>query len=329
MLRFTQYKIVLTRRVADCGSKLKIVNKAEITSSLVDDGDHTYVIKLNSLHSPFEISDLKIQYTDGKFVAVNASAEDRTAPTILAAVQGVGKIAIAAATGGAVAADGSVEKCTLEVRNQLTAKDLAEADITKEKAEVDRLKAEVTRLTAAFAAAQNSDAQRAPLVKAVNLLDAATIRLGGAEERLKTALAFLSATTTITWPKVSSVFSNDKPIVLSASAIANWWEITKADAETDDELAARKKERYTQIGAPLNVWLAIDRVGSYGRDPSSKQEADTAGPRAGIRFRLPADGRLMVCQNAACARNEDDDVVTRVCRGGTAIGAYLASPVPR
>lgn len=309
MLRFTQYKIVLTRRVTDCGSRLKLVNKAEVTSELVDDGDHSYVVKLNSLNSPLKISDLKVQYTDGRFVAINVSTEDRTAQTVLAAAQGIGKIAVAATTGAAVGSEGSVERCTPEVIAQLKAKQLADTDIAREKAEVDRLKSEVSRHTAAFAASQNSDAQRPALTSAVNLLDAATIRLGDAEARLKTALAFLSDETKITWPKTSLILHDDKPVELSAQSIAKWWEITKGDSETDPEWQDRKKLRYEEIAQPLKVWFAIDRVGSYGRDPVSQAPTDDAGPEAGIRFRLPASGRLIVCQKAACTRTGNDDVV--------------------
>ncbi len=304
MLQFTEYKVVLTRRVVDCGSELKVVNKAEVTPTLVDDGAHAYVIPFDSLTHPFRISDLTVGYTDGRLTSVNASSEDRTAQTVLAAAQGIGKVVLAASTGVAVGA-GGIEGCTDEVGVHLTARKQAESDVTAEKAAIDRLTSEVTRLTAAFAASGNSDAQRPALVKAVNQLDAARLRLSDAEARLKTANAFLSHVTTVTWPEDSLTFDSSKSYPIPRSAIEKWWDVPQGGM-TADAWEMRKKNKYDEIANLLQVWLAIAKVGSYGRDPGSKEEPDNGTPEDGIRFRLPANGKLLLCEKVACRRDASD-----------------------
>jgi len=324
MLQFTEYKVVLTRRVVDCGSELKVVNKAEVTSTLVDDGAHAYVIPFDSLRHPFKISDLKVTYTDGRLTSVNASSEDRTAQTVLAAAQGIGKVVLAASTGIAVGA-GGIEGCTDEVGVNLKAGKQAEADVASEKAAIDRLTSEVTRLTAAFAASGNSDAQRPALAKAVNLLDAARLRLTDAEARLKTANAFLSHVTTVTWPEDSLTFDSSKSYPIPRSAIEKWWDIPQGGL-AEDVWEKRKQSKYDEIANPLQVWLAIARVGSYGRDPISKDGPDNGTPEDGIRFRLPANGKLLLCEKVACRRDASDVLTTEFAGPVQQLGHIFYAP---
>jgi hypothetical protein len=69
---------------------------------------------------------------------------------------------------------------------------------------------------------------------------------------------------------------------------------------------------YSNLAARSQVWFAIDRVGSYGRSPIEGIQDDTAPANAGIRLRVPAQGRLLICQKNACQRNSSDDIVAKL-----------------
>lgn len=311
-LQFTQYAVKITRTVVDCGSDLKMVNKAEITPALVDDGAHTYVIPLDSLTSDFKISDLKVEYVNGRLSSVNAAAEDRTAQTILAAAQGVGKVVTTLASGGVVGAAGTVESCSDEAIAKLVDVRDAKKAIEKHKAEIDRSKVIVQRLTAAWVAAGSNPKDNGPLKKAVDALEAAALNLAAEEERLKQALGFLSYETTVTWPEHSNTFESGKPYEVPLDRFKTWYDMPRKPNEAEQDWKDRIKAKYQSFADPMQVWLAIARVGTYGLDPANAAQAanvDSGVAEDGIRFRLPANGRLLVCQKAACKRDATDDVV--------------------
>lgn len=312
MLQFTQFTVKLTRTVTSCGTGLKIANKAEISSSLVDDGDYAYTVPLDTLSHAFKVSNLKMTYTDGRLTAVNASAEDRTAQTVLAGVKSIGKIATTIA-GGAVSNQGFDTGCTDAVNKALVDRDNAKKEIRKKKDRIDSLTSEVARVSAAYAASGNDPTQRTALTKAIGDLDSEKILLADAERKLKQAQATLSHETTLTWPLASNVLQTDEPYSVPRTAIEKWYRIEANDQNTlsDDQKKARIARLYERIAEPMKMWFAIDRIGSYGRDPSTEIQSDDAPADAGIRLRVPAKGRLLVCQKKACTRAATDDLVAK------------------
>lgn len=328
-LQFTQYKVKLSRIVVDCGSDMKLVNKAEINSALVDDGKHAYTIPLDSLTSDFKITDLKIEYVNGRLSTVNASAEDRTAQTILAGVQGIGKVVTTLASGGIVSAGGAVEGCSDEVLAKLTDVKDSKKAINQYKAEIDRLKVTILRLTAAWAASGSNPANDGSLRAAVQSLDAATLNMAAEEERLKQALAFLTYETTITWPEDSETFDSAKPNEVPLDKFKPWYDMPKLDGESEDDWKARGKAKYKSFADPMQVWLSIARVGTYGLDPTnldSVKNVDVGSAEDGIRFRLPASGRLILCEQAACKRDANDKVVEEFAGPVVQLGMIYYAP---
>jgi hypothetical protein len=330
MLQFTQYKVVLTRRIVDCGSELVSVVKAEATPETVDDGDHVYTLPFDSMISPMKISELKAEWTNGKLTSVNASAEDRTAQTVLAAAQGIGTIAKTIISGGVVGAGGTVEGCSDEVVAQLAAAKTAQSGVDKHTAELGRLSPELARLKAAFAVAGADAGLRTQLLGVVNSIDAENILLEDAQGRLKKALAFLSYEEVVRWPETSSKFSTpaDEPLTVPLSIFKKWYDVPfgTGEDETTPAYQTRRDAKYKQFADKMRVWLSIERVGTYGRNPSSPEAADTGNPRDGLRYRLPANGRLVVCQTSLCTSAEPAKVVAAVPGPVLQLGLIFYAP---
>lgn len=329
-LQFTQYRIKLSRVVVSCGSELKMVNKAEITPALVDDGAHAYTIPLDSLTSSFKISELKVEYVNGRLSTVNASAEDRSAQTILAGVQGIGKVVTTLASGGVVGAAGSTEGCSDEVGLRLADVKDAKKEITRLKGVIDRLKVSILRLTAAWAAAGSNPANDGALRGEVKKLDAATLSLAAEEERLKQALAFLTYETTITWPGDSETFETTVPSEIPLAKFKPWYDVPALPSDADEQArAARADVIYKRFADPMKVWFSIARVGTYGLDPAnpaSVKDVDKGSAEDGLRFRPPANGRLLICQGKACKRDVNDDVVEELVGPVVQLGLIYYAP---
>lgn len=331
MLQFTQYTIVLTGRVVECARELKTTIKAEVTPQTVDDGDFVYVIPSNSLISPMKVTELKVEWTNGRLTAVNASAEDRTAQTILAATQGIAKIAKTVITGGVVGAGGATEGCSDEVLAALKASREAKADITKHETAITRLTPEVTRLKAGFVAA-GDEKTRQLLIAAVNRVDAANILLEDARERLKKALEFLSYKQTVTWPQRSLELATpaDKPLEVPLTIFKKWYDMPTRTGESDQDHKERRDARYKTFADKMRVWFVLERIGSYGRVPGDGVAPDNGSARDGLRFRLPANGNLLVCQGSPCSSTDTDKVVTAtpgpVLQLGLIFFAQFSSP---
>lgn len=303
-LQFTQFTIKVTHQVVDCPTgAIKTSNKASVTSKLVDDGDFAYAIPLDTLTSPFKVTNLELKYTNGRLTAINAEAEDRTAQTILASIQGIGTIA-RAVSGSAVSDKGIQEGCKDEVIQALVNKGEAEGDIKTQKRKVDQLNGEVTRLTAAYEKSKNDPTIRTRLTNKVSELEAETMLLGQAEKELKAALKVITYERTIIWPRVSKDFETKKALGVPHSVIAKWYDYPKGAGVTDADHETAKKARFAELAEPMQLWLAIDRIGSFGRDPSLGIQKDSAPASAGIRLRVPANGKLLVCQGATpCSRD--------------------------
>jgi hypothetical protein len=310
MLQFTQYKIVLTRRVTGCDSDFTTAIKAEITPELVDDGDYTYVIKSDSLISPTKISDLKVEWENGHLKLINASAEDRTAQTVLSVVQGIGKVARIAAGGGMVGAGGTQEGCSDAVVSQLAAKKTAQSDVDEITSDMVDLVREVTRLKATYIESVGDTSIKRKLAAAVALVDGANARLADAQSRLQKALKFLTYEETIRWPERSDTFRTTTALQPPMAILEKWYDVPRGPGDRDDDAyTARKKAVYSKFLHQMSVHFVIEQVGTYGRLPANPAQADDGRPRDGLRFRLPASGRFVVCEAKQCKGDDTENVV--------------------
>lgn len=317
-LQFTQYSIKVTRRVADCESAgLPTAEiKAEVVTTNVDDGDHMYVISSNSLISPMKISNLQIAWEEGRLKSVNASAEDRTAQIATAVVQGIGKLAMSQLV-GVVGQGNQQPQC-----NQKTKDNVALAKLKSEEIEGLDKKMAAARLALAQIEAKlvkdpKNQTWLGDLAAKITELEGYDAELTKAKKALTGALEELTVTTTLLWPQNGNEFVS-QPNRLTPAQLARWVDVPAermASGELEEEVdRAARQER---IADRFQVFFRIERVGTYGRKPVNGESgsADTAPAEAGMRYRMPASGMLVICQESLCSSTDGKKVI-------------LASPSP-
>lgn len=367
-LPFTQYKIDVTRGIARCevdvpqvpgiepsegAPKLPVVKsfvKAAITSELVDDGDHVYVIDVESLSGMTKITDITVNWNEGRLVSINASADDQSAEVISATVSGVAKLATSAIDPTAFAAstatreDNLRKKFTFVECNQET-KDSVESYLRNKGASeqlskdlaglINRIEKERERLdklgsgdTVDCADDSNKTHPRCALLALMAEHKSKQADLTGAQRAMEASLARISYTQTYRWPESSSEGTSRIHPVADAR-LSKWVKESTRWLDYD----AKVPPNLVSLDAFKNdfgVVFSMGRIGSYGR---SEPGSDEAGARAddGIRYRVPATGFVAVCaklteaNKARCDRDIQEDMADGVRQDN--VVATLEGPI--
>jgi hypothetical protein len=316
-LPFTQFTIGITRRVTRCGSPgldekgnalpetIDITVIPTISRAEMPDPQRLYVIDFNSLQSALKKTNVKVQYhPNGMLKAVNAAAEDRTGPVVIGAVTTAAKLAVSVATGQRYSLFEAGRKpfgCSADVLEALaTIKDQA-PKIEPTAAAVTRLAGELASLTAqgqVLGKAWGPEGRALWAKKQQDLSDAQAA-LTTLQSNVAAALAKLSVVEAklFVWPKTGEDRGPTQvPVAaLTDEQIATWGNFDQ-DAVKAIQTPTLVYVSLTSTSpiARTTVCLAGDAKGSA--DPECARDDSTPG----LKYRVPAEGSLRLCETAAC-----------------------------
>jgi len=93
-IMFSQYELLITRRVVECGTDTKVSVTTDIKGlTTVPEPDQLFVIDPKSLGGYFKTSEIKVDYAQtGAPIAMNASVEDRTGQIIANVASTIAKV---------------------------------------------------------------------------------------------------------------------------------------------------------------------------------------------------------------------------------------------
>jgi hypothetical protein len=275
-LRFTQYNTKIKWRVTSCGMRTPrpgeafnqvpvkpFTVSAEVTSeaSYPEDPARRWLIDLDSLDGWMNTTDLSVTYENGRFKAFNAVVEDKTADTIAAVAETVGKVAALAAM---VAFTGNPDECA----------DLVEAADLATKS-VERKTSLLQEARAFLAAGETQGLPSAVLRQRQGAVDVAALSLANEAQVLAKALKAVTHEQDVRWPLKGS----DGPtstIAVPTEALKKW----KADTRWPD-------------AAKITVRLDLRMVGSAGdlvpaaADPTADIDRWVKAGRLPVRLARP------------------------------------------
>ena len=337
VLPFTQFSTTVSWRLDYCpdptnpdpnkGSDPKIVVKVEAVAGSADDKDLAFMLDPQALQSLTSVTTFSAKWQDGRnlFSTINMSAEDhsaqilgnvvKTAVKVIPLAMGVPPVGLLAPGGKpkGPCGDGmleAVQKATA-ARLALQVANNAVDDAT------DALK-EANAKVAAMGAAVDKESKKA-LSDALDALAAAKLAQAAAAEDLVNKLKPISYVRKFVWPEDGNSFSR-APVGLDDATLHRW---------------IRAPEAWTNVRDQLKpIYLQIERTGSFGRLPQvlkyekaadqkpgtppyvgAVADAGDAGyalPSAtqrGLRYRMPAAGRLVACSITPCRSANPDSVI--------------------
>jgi hypothetical protein len=305
VLPYTKYDVTMTWRVAACDlANPKLAFKAEIVQGLADDGAHAYTIDPASLQTLTSIGTFSAKYREGTNMleTISVAAEDRSAAIIGNIVTSFAKLAplaLAPAGGRSSACTPAAEAALALVSAKKPLLDELNAKIGASTAEIARLTAKSLTMGTAIDNATKA-ALGAEIDKLANLQTQQKALSGVMADALKT----ISYTRKVEWPDSSAIVDGG-PYALDTIVVARWF--VSAPRPADIPLA----------------YLQLERAGSFGKDPRAPgfTSSQVAGD-AGLRYRIPARGRLVVCTVKPCASSDVANVVA-VAEGQVAQLGYV------
>jgi len=324
VLPFTQYAVTTSWRLDYCPdpNALKpgvdevprIAVKVDVVSGSADDADLAYIINPQDLQTLTSVTSFTAKWFDGRnlFSSIGASVDDHSAQVVGNLVKTAIKIAplfagLPPLPGAAAtkASDKPVPKLIL-CRDE-GAKALVKAHDAKGVllARTKAVEAATDALTAAAAkvatmGAAVSENAKTDYDAAITKLDKATSDEDDAATALSEALKPITYVHKILWPETGDEFSHG-PEIPDIAAVSKW--VDKPNLEQQ------------------HVYFQIERTGSFGRNPASfnpkpaplgRVTMPGKPPRpalakpvvaktvAGLPYRMPAAGRLVVCSISPC-----------------------------
>ncbi len=311
---------------------IRIVTKVEIGEGQADDAEHAYITDPSQLQTLLSISNLQMTWQDGRnlFSTINVSSEDRSAQVVGGAVAGLGKLALALAAPGAAAVEGATpaQACSDETVAALEASVTQKAELAVASTRVKAAQAVLKTATdkVAIMGSAVNDAARDELASAIDGLNAALRTQAVKAEALAESLELLSYTEVVNWPEDSLTFATAEG------------DASRLPRETFNRWAKVERSEADRLLEQTQVFFQIERVGSFGRsvrtervelprDPARPSDppryevrttvSEAREPRTlvvgerlsredrslnenGLRYRVPAIGRLYACASVPC-----------------------------
>jgi hypothetical protein len=314
-LPFTQFKVTETWQVASCTpGNVSLSVRAEAEIEQADDTLHQYLIDPESLQTLLTRSEFNAAFHDGSNMlkSVNATIEDRTAAVIGNVVRTVVSLAPVIA-GAPLALDEADNRnrtppaCTGTARDALDEAKLLKGEVNEATRKVNEANAAVVdaaRDVADMGAAVD-EVTRARYGAAVRQLNAQRAVLTLRSAQLANALAPITFQRVIRWPERSDCFASLEAHQVDSDALESWF--TNASPAEQPQ-----------------IYMAIERAGPFGQTPTACPAAGESGrvvsatyrdppERAeGLRYRMPAQGRLVICSARPCASQNVADVLAVV-----------------
>ncbi|TMJ16146.1 MAG: hypothetical protein E6G94_04940 [Alphaproteobacteria bacterium] len=301
VLPFTQYTITETWRLANCtAGEQKVGLKVEASAGQADDGLHQYLIDAASLQRLMTKSDFKATFYEDSNVlkTINASVEDRSGAVIGNIVKTVATLApLAMGVPSTAALAEPVSACNKDIQAALETAAGLKAELDQSNADVAAATDKVVALAARIARMGTSvdEATSKQYGAALAQLDDLVAAQGDLAGRLAEALKPISYQRIVRWPSRSDCFESRAGDEIPAAVLEKWFQPGQAPSD-------RPK-----------AYFGIERAGSFGVEPTGcpagspaagPMASNAAGQVSGIRYRMPAKGRLVTCREPSCTSED-------------------------
>lgn len=303
VLPYTQYGMTLTWGLDSCPERgtaggPKIALKVEAVQGSADDGNLAFMVNPQDLQSLTAVTSFTAKWHDGSNMlsTINASAEDRSAAIVGSLVKTavkllplvVGAPPLPAAPGAEAPPPPPPPDCTDAARTALKAAKTAKGALETRTEAVNAATAELERLTAKAAVMGDAidEGTKKALADAMDALSEARAAQSDAADALAAALKPITYVRKFDWPTRGDEFDGG-PWALPAESLARW---VTGDYEASP------------------VYLQIERVGTFGRAPGEPYTLPAATER-GLRYRMPAAGRLVACKSRPCRSTDVGSVL--------------------
>jgi hypothetical protein len=301
-LNFTQYTIVVTRRVGcedkDKNPRMAIAVQADVSRAEVRDPRRAYVIDMASLQSALKVTDLEVEYYDsGALKSVNGAAEDRTGPILTSYITSLGKLVGAGLLPlGApehAAAPPVVPQCSADTVKTLKKVAALKGAIKQNTADVKDLSASLDRATTLASTMGKAwpAKERELLARQIDALYGAQQNLTRLNAELKDALEAVSDVVTVKWPRDGETLESTPGDVPSLDS----------KLFDDQHWGAVGPSAMAELIKRSDVRLRIQATTPIGRTSAQMCPPPTAcadDSLQGLKYRFPASGLFLVCSAA-------------------------------
>lgn len=300
-LTFTQFRITVHRRLADCRPgrtsqdpvTLDVVTQFKIDSREARDPAREYVIDFLALRSFMKTTDLRIEYhPNGALKTVNASADDVTGSLVGAVASAVARFAVSQVPVLKTLAEMDTFSelpgpCPGHLKPEVSDALLRRDDLTREveqlAKDVERSRAEVEHLVTVGKVQGRvwSEAERVQMTAALQRIQELVRRLNPLRTELNDLLALLTISSELAWPSDGDLRSGMIPRP-GDGTLGKW---------------IRPGATHLPLADHFLYLRSDSRLQPTGKcPPSGCQEP----PEAGLRFRIPVPGELLICSGAEC-----------------------------
>jgi hypothetical protein len=305
-LPFAQYEITVTRRLHSCSPNAVIRNHVTAVSQLRPDPAHGYAIDHSSLSSVMKVSAIGVRnHPNGTLRQITAEADDRTGPVITNTVSAGIDLAVAAVRAGALGGGVTTltATCTPAVVAALRNVERTNAAMQTAKRNLDDATQRWRSISEATSilGARPDGATQAAVRQTVAALSSAVRAEATAKAAHVGALETVSHTSTVVWPRSGIVFSGGPQ---NGGAV---------DLLPDEVVTAWLRPGHTGLVEILGVRFEI-RDAATGQAPSTTRSAQAGTPEDGIRYRMPARGRLVAVFEAGGEQEFAEEQVPQLGR---------------
>jgi hypothetical protein len=321
-LPFTQFEMTAVRALKTCDDKstkdaITLTYDYSLTSptaASLPDSAQTYVIDYQSLASGSKISDLKLQnFATGMLQQINASAEDRTAQIVTNTITGIANIAASIASGGfgvlatvdpAVVRNARIKPfaladtshCNLKALAAIPAQDSLDGVLKAKTNLLNASVAELKTLTAAAAAMGtriDASVQRDLLILARKVARESQAVTDAAKPAADNQKKFTS-TFTFRFPlsgKPTGPGVFQQVVIPGGQAAYKAWIKCKDPQGNDIDCPDQPEATFFIASVQIQPVFQADVLPTAGA-PAPQPDS------AGLRYRVPARGRLVLCAAA-------------------------------
>ena len=310
VLPMTVYTLTITRRVVDCdpieGMQSDI--QVAVASKTVPDPAAMFTLSSNGF---FDTSDIKVIFdTNGATSAMNTAVADQSGAVItqtVATVAGLSAIKLGGGRGlNNVCAVAIVKALNAIGRDKYGTNPAVRGlkdDVAVDSAKLIDIAGQIALVSSQITAlGQNADLKNEDVKlrkKLVDLLDQqrnAQVTLNGAQDKLTKALAVITNTRTVQWPKDGRQWvsggSDNSDLGIPDEVWKDW---TKGSHVADNKKAQ------------FQVFLKIERLGRWGQVIVKNQLPEVVADR-GIPVRFPVPAILHVCKDAPCGDSGSTEI---------------------
>lgn len=295
-LPFTQYDIEIKRRIASCdGSDMKVATDITMTPMSKTDINHVYAIDVTSLSRFANHASTNVELFEDtlQLKTINAEAEDKSLEVIAGTVKSLATLASVPSPFGAAP---GVTRITCYkspagidvIKNQVdtaNAQHTVVKELTEELVEKTLLATQLASQVADLAPGRDTNLEQS-FANAKKTVKAKQLLLELEEKKLLKLLEPISHTQKVKWPPSGTEMKTATPFRIPVSILKKW--VGPSVVEGDPQQVA------------VDVYFQIERVDTYGVEPSKISQTTQAVAASSLQYRTPVSGRLLACKDSAC-----------------------------